>query len=1183
MAQVVPDMLLNGSDHADETHIEDTRLQILNEHQEFSTQLPYYMKHKWNILSEGFNYHLVAVFGSQSTGKSTLLNKLFGTRFDVMSEKNRQQTTKGLWISKANDFNVLVMDVEGTDGRERGENQDFERKSALFSLATAEVILINMWENMVGLYNGANMGLLKTVFEVNLQLFQKDGDFTGQTPLNALSQTLKADLEKIWAGLNKPKGRENSNISDFFDFSFSALPHKIFAAPMFDKAVELMRERFTKTEDSGYVFLEQYKKNIPADGFPKFAESIWEKIISEKDLDIPTQQQLLAQFRCDEIARVAFEIFKEKIKYSQNQLDSGKVIEKLGKIMDDIKSECLVIYDEDASRYNKQVYLQIRAEFIVKIDTNVKVFFIQQLRNLHKKYLIILQATLHERLTGNEEDFVVILKKIKLDVIDNFKQVVNDSKLKDVDWSSEDFVNQFLEDVEEITEKRKVEAMEKMVKSLQKFVRESISDPVQVYLNESEDNMWQNVFYVYKTTVEKSTANLTNRSKAFEVGEEEIASAVLSMKRDAWELLLKVLTEGTSEAEMVSKLKRAFDRKFKYDDDEVPRMWNVGDDIDKVFNEAKLEAEKVLRLFVKFDVDFDQFAGIGEEFIDEHALVLLSPLKVQKIKGKFAREADTSFIEAKRSLAPTIAKIPTWFVALTVVLGWNEFMAILYNPVYFVSLALFLVGGFIVYKLGLAGPLFSVARVATGEVTRQVGAQIGKSGVSIDNLTQKFNDISAKSTENLRKSKHDYRKTFKSPFFYPNNSQEIPYFDTTGGVIKTEQSIRLTPSVPNMKGSIWAKEPNTHKNWEIEFSFTAFGRGYMGGKGLAFWYTKDRMIEGPIYGGKDLWTGFGLFFDTSNQEDQRFTPIIYGVLNDGRKEIEHAKDIPTFSLGTCFRDYRNTAGHVWVRVIYHNSILKVEVDARQEGYSYTSCFESKNILLPTGYYFGMSASTDHLADDHDILSFDAYEYEPEEKKANPSRPYEPEHIKKEGEFHLDKNAKEKIKKVEGYSHIRGSNEFPDTINSHTIQQLQENQFKIIEALNLVHSKLDIPKVGHENNVGVPHDAAKSHEVQTLRQDLGELTKHVQELTNIVHEAFNQLIKTDTNDGAHLNNFVQDHMKVLHAKLDENHEETKKVVDNIKSTNNGGHYTLYVVFFLIGVIVMQVVRTLRKGGKEKKYI
>ena len=34
---------------------------------------------------------------------------------------------------------LLVMDVEGADGRERGEDQDFERKSAIFSLASSEV------------------------------------------------------------------------------------------------------------------------------------------------------------------------------------------------------------------------------------------------------------------------------------------------------------------------------------------------------------------------------------------------------------------------------------------------------------------------------------------------------------------------------------------------------------------------------------------------------------------------------------------------------------------------------------------------------------------------------------------------------------------------------------------------------------------------------------------------------------------------------------------------------------------------------------------------------------------------------------------------------------------------------------------------------------------------------------
>lgn len=94
-----------------------------------------------------------------------------------MSKNKRKEVTspkKGSGVTLRMADNILVMDVEGTDGRERGEDQDFERKSALFALATSEVLIVNIWEHQVGLYQGANMGLLKTVFEVNLQLFLKD-------------------------------------------------------------------------------------------------------------------------------------------------------------------------------------------------------------------------------------------------------------------------------------------------------------------------------------------------------------------------------------------------------------------------------------------------------------------------------------------------------------------------------------------------------------------------------------------------------------------------------------------------------------------------------------------------------------------------------------------------------------------------------------------------------------------------------------------------------------------------------------------------------------------------------------------------------------------------------------------------------------------------------------------------
>ncbi|KAK0269657.1 Dynamin-like GTPase that mediates homotypic ER fusion [Friedmanniomyces endolithicus] len=303
-------------------------VQIVDQEKNFNENLGAYLQME-GIIRAGFNYHLISVFGSQSTGKSTLLNFLFGTQFGVMSEQERRQTTKGIWMSRNKKEhasgerrmaeNILVMDVEGTDGRERGEDQDFERKSALFALATSEVLIVNIWEHQVGLYQGANMGLLKTVFEVNLQLFLKNAsnitrsllffvirDHLGTTPVSNLKQTLIQDLQRIWTGLSKPPGLEKSKIEDYFDFAFVALPHKILQPEKFEQEVRALGTRFREgykdpkraglvDEQSEPILLPEYHRRIPADGFPIYARGVWEQIDSNKDLDLPTQQELLAQ------------------------------------------------------------------------------------------------------------------------------------------------------------------------------------------------------------------------------------------------------------------------------------------------------------------------------------------------------------------------------------------------------------------------------------------------------------------------------------------------------------------------------------------------------------------------------------------------------------------------------------------------------------------------------------------------------------------------------------------------------------------------------------------------------------------------------------------------------------------------------------------------------------------------
>ena len=96
----------------------------------------------------------------------------FGTNFEEMDAfKGRGQTTKGIWLARStriSDPPTLVMDLEGSDGRERGEDDtSFERQSSLFALAIADVLVINIWAKDIGRETGSGKPLLKTVFQVS--------------------------------------------------------------------------------------------------------------------------------------------------------------------------------------------------------------------------------------------------------------------------------------------------------------------------------------------------------------------------------------------------------------------------------------------------------------------------------------------------------------------------------------------------------------------------------------------------------------------------------------------------------------------------------------------------------------------------------------------------------------------------------------------------------------------------------------------------------------------------------------------------------------------------------------------------------------------------------------------------------------------------------------------------------
>lgn len=813
-------------------------VQVIDEEKEFNTNLNGYLQLE-HVAEAGFNYHLISVFGSQSTGKSTLLNHLFGTEFSVMSETQRQQTTKGIWMSKNKRIdsagtkmadNILVMDVEGTDGRERGEDQDFERKSALFALATSEVLLVNIWEHQVGLYQGANMGLLKTVFEVNLQLFLKDKqstprsllffvirDHIGNTPLQNLRNTLIQDLTKIWASISKPQGLEDSKIEDYFDFGFAALPHKILQGDKFISETAALGARFTaghrkqgaETEQQleGGLFLPEYHRRIPADGFSVYAEGIWDQIVNNKDLDLPTQQELLAQFRCDEISRevlLAFDNVIVPLEDKQGEaarLGKPQVLLDLGAIGMKARTACTKAFEVQASRYHKGVYTRKRQELEDKVDTRLKTLYQGQLSAAHKAGVVAFSDAVTNKVKAGQKagggyEFAEIVANEKKKTLDIFQVEVDSLAIDGLIWTN--FQSQyalFETELDEVSGKLRQEEMRRLATRIEREVKAKLGDSVSLEFNKlgsgrggsgapetgekppSEKDLWDRIWNSFSDIVKEAETRFVERAKSFDASDSEVEVGLWRLRRKSWVGLREKIDEELMEGNILMKLRENFEDKFRYDEAGVPRIWRPSDDIEGIYTKAKESTLKLIPLLSNFRLestygppDLISFIGPqpeGVELGDEDDLTpiggvdddagkvsdettVLSEMKRQELVARFKKTADAVYLEAKRSAIGGVAQIPWYMYALLVAFGWNEIFAVLRNPFLFMFLIIMLAGTYTAYTLNLLGPMMHMGNAAVTQ-----GADIAKHRlreyiVNSDTARQALGVPADQGSENIR-------------------------------------------------------------------------------------------------------------------------------------------------------------------------------------------------------------------------------------------------------------------------------------------------------------------------------------------------------------------------------------------------------------------------------------------------
>ncbi|KAK8559886.1 hypothetical protein V6N13_016619 [Hibiscus sabdariffa] len=660
----------------------------------------------------GLSYAVVSIMGPQSSGKSTLLNNLFHTNFREMDAfKGRSQTTKGIWMAKCSGIEpcTLVMDLEGTDGRERGEDDTaFEKQSALFALAVSDIVLINMWCHDIGREQAANKPLLKTVFQVMMRLFSPRKttlmfvirDKT-RTPLENLEPVLREDIQKIWDSVPKPEAHKETPLSEFFNVEVVALNSYEEKEELFREQVANLRQRFFHSIAPGGLAGDR-RGVVPASGFSFSAQQIWQVIKENKDLDLPAHKVMVATVRCEEIAHEKYTAFVESESWHklEEEAKAGPV-SGFGKKLNSLLYTSLSEYDSEATFFDEGVRSSKKRHLEEKLFQLAQPAHQTVLGHLRSGTLEKFKEAFEKALNGGEK-FSVASRNCTESYMARFDEGYEDAVVELANWDSSKFRDKLRRDIDAHVASVQAAKLSELTSSYQAKLTDALSGPVEALFDGANDETWLSIRNLLKCETESAVSGMSKALSGFDLDEHTKDKMLMSLQDYA-----RGVVEAKAKEEagrVVIRMKERFSTLFSHDSDSMPRIWTGKEDIRFITRTARTECMKLLvvmaairledgadnieKILFSALLDTSNSAATKTTMADPlasstwekvpPARTLITPVQCKALWRQFTTE--TEYTEANKRSNNWLP--PPWAIVALLVLGFNEFMTVLRNPFY---------------------------------------------------------------------------------------------------------------------------------------------------------------------------------------------------------------------------------------------------------------------------------------------------------------------------------------------------------------------------------------------------------------------------------------------------------------------------------------------------------------------
>ncbi|CAI9263493.1 unnamed protein product [Lactuca saligna] len=577
-------------------------------------------------------------------------------------------------------------------------------------------LVVVKWCHDIGREQAANKPLLKTVFQVMLRLFSPRKttlmfvirDKT-RTPLENLEPVLREDIQKIWDSVPKPEAHKHTPLSEFFNVQVVALSSYEEKEEQFKEQVADLRQKFFHSIAPGGLAGDR-RGVVPASGFSFSAQQIWKVIKENKDLDLPAHKVMVATVRCEEIANEKYASFVT----NENWLELEEAVQSsyvsgFGKKLSSLLNKSLSSYDEEATYFEDSVRSAKRKQLEEKLLQLVQPAYQLMLEHIRSGTLENFKKALIDALNGGQ-GFAVAVRDNTAKFSRLFEEQCEDAIIKQAKWDSSKIRDKFSRDLDSHILEVRTAKLSELNALYETKLKEGLYGPVEALLEGGSDDTWAAIRKLLHQVTEKAVSEFSFALSGFEMDEEEKEDMILKLKNYA-----RGVVEGKTKeesAKVLYRMKERFTSIFNHDNDSMPRVWTGKEDIRAITKMARSSSLKLLSVLAAIRLD-EENDTIGDTLV--LALVdpkkatnnkttlsdplasstweevpatktLITPVQCKSLWSQFQKETEYTITQAIASQEANKRNNnwlpPPWAIAAMVVLGFNEFMTLLRNPLW---------------------------------------------------------------------------------------------------------------------------------------------------------------------------------------------------------------------------------------------------------------------------------------------------------------------------------------------------------------------------------------------------------------------------------------------------------------------------------------------------------------------